>query len=293
MFDPSLTILTTVKNGMPYLKNAVESVLNQNYKNYLYIIVDDGSSDETPRYLSSIKDQKIIVCTIEPSGIPTALNHGLNKIQTEYFAILDSDDLCHPERLQAQINFLNNNREYVLVGTSVNYIGNGGFNRNFKVKMPKENEKITDGLRSNKFVIAHPTVMIRTKAVKEIGGYNYYSSLIPDADLYIRLIKKGKLSNLDNIYSSIRLSAKSFTSSNAKNILKAYSDVNTMGGHNEQNMLKKISLKLNYYSQYLYKKALIKYLNGKSVLWFLLLVPAALMYPPKTFYFIKQKFAIR
>ncbi len=286
---PAVTILMAVRNGMPFLKYAVESILSQSYKNYNFIIVNNGSTDNSQKYLESLKDERIVICNVPSVCIAEALNHGLEKIKTGYVAIMDSDDISYPERISEETKFLNHHPDYVLVGTSIKYIGTENSGRTFSVKMPCSHEKIIRGLTTQKFVIAHSTVMIRTEALKEIGGYNNSCEYTPDVDLYLRLKSKGKFTNLNSIYSYVRLDKNSFTGRNLFTILKSQSLKAKKRSNKIGILLKKMSLWMDYFSQLIYKNALIKYLNGNSQLWLLMLTIAAFIYLPKAFFFAKEK----
>lgn len=283
----------TVRNGMPFLKDAVESILNQTFDDYNFIIVDDGSTDGSRLFLESLSNDRIKIYSINATGVIAALNFGLEKVRTEYVALMDSDDVSHPDRIQKQINFLSCHPDHVLVGTAINYIGVVNNNRKFSIKFPANNENVVRGLKKQKYVVAHPSVMIRTKSVKEIGGYDSTSYPLPDADMFLRLAQKGKLANLRDILCSVRLRENSFTSKNLYGILKTYFSFKKKEITAPLNLIGKISVNMNYYSQYLYKKALVKYLNGKSILWLLLLSLAALLYFPKAIYFIRKKIVFK
>ena len=98
-----VSVLMTVYNGMPYLRPAVESVLEQTHSDFKFIIVDDGSEDGTAGYLESIDDPRVTVVRQENQGTAKAANHGLSLIETPFVARMDADDIALPTRLEKQL----------------------------------------------------------------------------------------------------------------------------------------------------------------------------------------------
>src|SRR5262245_44814994 len=103
---PKVTVLMSVYNGMPYLTEAVDSVVGQTLKDWILLIIDDGSTDGTAAYLDSLTDPRIQVVHQENRGLAGALNHGVDLCQTEYLARLDADDVALPTRFEKQLAFL-------------------------------------------------------------------------------------------------------------------------------------------------------------------------------------------
>src|ERR1700683_3631926 len=95
-----LTITLPVYNGMPFVKDAVESVLRQTYTDFRFLIIDDGSSDDSAEYLKSLKDPRLRVIVRENRGLGATLNQLFSESETEYVARMDSDDVCDPDRIK-------------------------------------------------------------------------------------------------------------------------------------------------------------------------------------------------
>jgi glycosyltransferase involved in cell wall biosynthesis len=293
MTNETVTILMPSKNGMPFVKEAVQSVLEQEYEYYRLLIINDGSTDETIEYIQSLNNKKISIVSGSNLGIVGALNLGLEHVKTKYVAILDADDKCESNRLQSEVTYLEEHPECVLVGTSIGYIGTTKSKREVRVKLPSSNPAILDGLKKHKFVVAHSSIMMRTDALIKCGKYNANSLPIPDIDLFLRIAKEGELTNLTKIYSPVRLRSDSFTYQNLYDISGSYRNYNKGEEHSMKKSLlgiNRFNVSLNYYSQLLYKKALIQYLNGKSPLWLLMIPLAGIINLPQAIYFLREKF---
>ena len=99
-----------------YLREAIESILNQTFTDFEFIIVNDGSTNNAEDVILSYKDERIVYIKQENQGVSIASNNGWNKAKGEYIARMDSDDVSFPDRLEKQIQFLEDNPEYSLVG---------------------------------------------------------------------------------------------------------------------------------------------------------------------------------
>lgn len=130
--NPKISVLTTVYNGERFLKETIESVLNQTFKNFEYIIVNDGSTDNTKKIIKEYmnKDNRIVYLENEINkgfdNLHNILNMGLKIAKGKYAAILDGDDISHSQRLEKQFNYLESNLHIFLVGSSAIYIDEKG-----------------------------------------------------------------------------------------------------------------------------------------------------------------------
>jgi glycosyltransferase involved in cell wall biosynthesis len=116
---PLVSVLMPVYNGMPYLPLAVESILNQSFRDFEFIIVDDCSNDDSLKYLRTITDERMVLVPLpENKGVTGALQEGMNRVRGKYVARLDADDVAKPHRLQAQVNFLESHSDVGLLGSN-------------------------------------------------------------------------------------------------------------------------------------------------------------------------------
>jgi glycosyltransferase involved in cell wall biosynthesis len=120
MIDQISVVMPTY-NAMPFLKAAVESILTQSFKDFEFLIVNDGSTDESKDYLDSLSDPRIRVIHQTRGGLVAALNIGIQQAKHEWIARMDADDIALPRRLEKEVAFLNVNPNYVLVSCAFGY----------------------------------------------------------------------------------------------------------------------------------------------------------------------------
>src|ERR1700761_1168008 len=130
---PKITVLMPAYNAAKYIGEAIASVLEQTFGDFELVIVNDGSTDDTLAVINTFNDSRIIIISQPNQGVASALNTGLQHSRAQYIARFDADDVCHPQRLEKQYRFLQNNPEYILVGSDADYIlENGDFLFHFK-----------------------------------------------------------------------------------------------------------------------------------------------------------------
>src|ERR1700722_365222 len=123
---PRVTVLMPAYNAGKYIGEAIRSVLDQSFRDFELLIVNDGSTDNTKTVVSSFADNRIRVLEQSYKGISVALNAGLLVAKGYYIARFDADDICFPQRLSKQVNFLDANPGYILVGSDAEYIQENG-----------------------------------------------------------------------------------------------------------------------------------------------------------------------
>ena len=195
---PLLSILMPVYNGERYLRPAVTGILRQDFRDFEFIAVDDGSTDGSKRILESFAkaDARLRVLSRANSGIVGALNDGLALAQGELIARMDCDDIALPGRLQAQVDFLQSHPECVALGTAVQIIDSYGAVVD-RYDPPLEHDGIVAELfEGNGGALIHPSAVFRASALRAIGGYDPAFCKAEDVDLYFRLSRHGRLANL-------------------------------------------------------------------------------------------------
>jgi glycosyltransferase involved in cell wall biosynthesis len=205
-----ITVLMPAYNAGKYIREAIESVLAQTYQDFELLIVNDGSTDDTVCAVLSINDPRIVLVNKEHEGIAAALNTGLRLADTYYIARFDADDICMPDRLEKQFNFLEDHPDYVMVGSDAEYIlENGDFLFSFKC-IAHSNEEILQ----NMYVYCpfiHSSVMYKRDEVIKAGGYNVHAHNFEDYLLWTSLAKTGKLQNLREPLLKVRFNPTSIT----------------------------------------------------------------------------------
>lgn len=180
-----------VYNGEKYIRESIESILNQTYKNFELIICDDGSKDKSLEIINEYqkKDNRIIVIKNEKNlGLAASLNNSIKMAKGEYIARMDCDDIAVENRLEKQVDFLDKHEEYAFVGSSVKLFDNNGVwgERINPADLPKE-------LVFTKQPIVHPTTMIRRNVLELVNGYTVapYTYRTEDFDLWCKIYSKG------------------------------------------------------------------------------------------------------
>lgn len=218
---PLVAVLMTVHNSEKTVGEAIESILNQSYKNLEVILVDDASTDSTPKILKSYgkKYQHIRVITLTKNVGPTlAANPGLRSTKGSYIARMDADDLAYPDRIEKQVAFLEKNPRVVILGGQCSLINDDGEIVGEK-RFPTRHEEILRAF-SYRNPIQHPASMINRKLVPE--RYLKYDNTYPladDLDFYLKLSQFGRFANLS---SKILFYRNSFQSHSLKNIKKTF-----------------------------------------------------------------------
>ena len=207
---PKLTVLMTVFNGERYLKECIDSVLNQTFKDFEFLIIDDCSTDSSIDIINSYKDKRIRVIENQKNlSQVKSLNMGLDEASGEYVARIDQDDLMIENRLERQLDFLNKRPDIAVVGTWGEVMDARGqvFERS---RLPIRQEEIIGSVLFCGYFLMHPSVMFRKDSVVSAGKYKESLSLSEDFDLWARLLLKGyKLANIPEFLIRFRYHKKS------------------------------------------------------------------------------------
>lgn len=199
---PKISVIMPAYNAEKYIGEAIDSILNQTYGDFEFIIIDDGSKDKTAEIVCSYNDSRIKFVQNEHNlGVADTLNKGIELAQGEYIARMDSDDISMPERFEKQIEFLTDNPDIAVLGTGIRCFGAQNTERIFS---PSSEQLKVDLLFSSCF--AHPTVMMRSSVIEE-NNYRYDSaySKMEDYDLWCRISEKYKLGALLDILLKYRI----------------------------------------------------------------------------------------
>lgn len=207
--DPMVSVLLPVRDGLPYLPAAVESILNQTYGNFELIVVDDGSLDKSRELIAAraLLDHRIRLVANPGNGLVDALNHGIGLARGAYVARMDADDIAMPERLERQVAFLDAHQHIAVLGTQVHHIDEKGAPYGKASAFPTDPEAISAALMEKGCVIRHPTIMARRDALVAIGGYRSALVYAEDFDLWLRMAERYQLANLADATLFYRLHA--------------------------------------------------------------------------------------
>lgn len=206
---------------MPFLRDAVESILTQTIKNFRLLIIDDGSTDGTQAYLKTLSDPRIDVVRHDNQGTGASINHGIELTSTEFIARMDADDISHPDRFRLQLGFLEKHQDVVMLGTQVAFIsGENQFSGPIK---PLCGPPIKKLLMKGRAGMCHAACIFKTSAAKKIGGYRIKRAG-QDIDFFLRMSEVGNLANLNEVLYLIRIHDRSINYSNIDEVIlgKAY-----------------------------------------------------------------------
>lgn len=196
-------------NEEKYISAAIKSILNQTYPYFEFIIINDGSTDNTESVVKSFNDERIVYKKIDKVSFSKALNIGLNLAKYDFVARMDADDISHPERLEKQMIFLNKNPN-VQVASS----GYGLFKGNHIshiYQLPVNDSDIKEQLNYSSSV-CHAGSVYSKKHILKFGGYNEKLDILEDIDLWLRIRKDTEFHNLNEILYLIRIKENSMTS---------------------------------------------------------------------------------
>ena len=204
---PAVSVVLCAYNGQRYLAESLRSILDQTFRDFECVVVDDGSTDRTPAILRQFakSDSRVRVVRIPHAGIVDAVNAGLTEARAELIARADADDVCEPERFEKQVRFLADHRECVGVGSRMVLIDPFGAvvgRSDHKL----EHEAIdAELLLGNGWALPQPVAMLRRDAVARVGGYDKRFEWVEDLDLFLRLAEVGRLANLPDYLCRYRI----------------------------------------------------------------------------------------
>ena len=191
----------TAYNDAPHLPAAVESILGQTFRDFEFILINDGSTDDSAALLKryAAQDARIRLFHQENRGVPAARNEGLRQARAPLLTVMDADDVALPERLARQQAFLAAHPDHVAVGGQVLLMDPDGAPIGRQRGLLPEHEAIDAALLCGGWPINHGSMTIRRAALEEIGGYREQFWTASDHDLCLRLAEAGQLANLPDV----------------------------------------------------------------------------------------------
>lgn len=192
--SPDVSIILPAFNSAAYLRDAIESVLQQTFTDFELLIINDGSSDNTESLVFSFTDPRIVYSKNEKNqGLIYTLNKGIQMARGAYIARMDADDICLPNRLEVQKQWLDSHPETAVVASLIEFI-----DENNKVTGHWKLDKETTTLAAIRKImpyencIAHPSIMVR-RSILQTYQYNFRQQHIEDYDLWLRLLADGHI----------------------------------------------------------------------------------------------------
>lgn len=222
--EPLVSVIMPVYNGESFVRQAIDSILNQTYQNLELLIADDGSKDKTWQIVDSYSSDKIKTFRFKRNrGAFPRTNFLIKHAQGKYLAIMDSDDISHYDRIKTQVNFLKSNKNVIVVGSQVNIINEKSQIVGKKI-VPKNSQDIycQYGLVHP---MVHPSCMINKNLVpKRANLYRTKYKVNSDYYTFMELLQFGKFANLDETLLDYRIHS---NNSSLKNLKKCF--INTLG----------------------------------------------------------------
>jgi len=216
--DPKVTVLMSVYNEAKYLNYAISSILNQNFRDFEFLIIDDGSTDDSRRIILSYNDSRIRLIENHANlGLTKSLNLGLRQARGKYIARMDADDISLPDRLEIQLESILRTKAGLVAGWSQIINTDGQVLKTEKHQYSPEEIYYWLHFRNCLF---HSTVFFKTESVLGVGGYDERFKYAQDYNLWVKLLRKIKFYYIQRILIKYRKRDCSITAFHAKDQLK-------------------------------------------------------------------------
>lgn len=186
---PLVSVVIPVYNGEKTIEKTIESVFNQTFTDFELIIINDGSQDGTLEVISKITDSRLQVFSYENSGVTVSRNRGIEKASGEFIAFLDADDLWTPDKLQAQLQALQENPEAAVAYSWTDWIDEAGEFLRPGSHITANGDVYRKLLLIN-FLDNGSNPLIRKQALLEVGGFDELLPPAEDWDMWLRLAAK-------------------------------------------------------------------------------------------------------
>src|SRR5687767_502933 len=190
---PAVTVLMPVYNADRFVAQTVNTIINQTFHDYEFIIINDGSTDRSHEILQdyAARDPRIRLVSRPNTGYVVALNEGLALARGTFVARIDADDLADPRRLELQVARMRSEPDLVALGSNANAMDEDGRMLG-DYDVPSTHEEIEANHLRGSSSIHHPAVMLRPEAVRRVGGYRREFMPCEDFDLWLRLGEVGR-----------------------------------------------------------------------------------------------------
>jgi glycosyltransferase involved in cell wall biosynthesis len=201
-------VIIPTYNGMPYLQQAVQSVLAQSFKDLRLYVIDDDSPDRKPtdKYLASVKDSRLTYIKRPHQGRSQTRNHGIKISKSPYIAFLDADDVWRPDKLAKQVEALEANESLGMVYGLCKLVDQGSHETG-ELTYNKSGNLFRYLLTGNNISGSASMVLIRRKVLEEVGGFRKDFSMAEDWELWLRIAKKYRIHCVHDFLADIRTDA--------------------------------------------------------------------------------------
>jgi len=198
-----LTVLMAVYNGSQFLRVAIDSILNQTYSDFRFLIVDDASTDDTREIVQSYEDSRIqLICLEKNAGQTAALNAGLRQATTAWIARMDADDFSAPNRLEVQMNALEADPSLSCLGSFAWIFQDDPQESLSELGRFLHHDDIVQDISAPPII--HGTLVVKREALLDVGSYDDNYWFLADVELYDRLLPKYRSANIRDQLLGIR-----------------------------------------------------------------------------------------
>ena len=198
-----VSVYMIVHNGSRFIRAAVDSILAQSFPDFEFVVVDDGSTDETADILNSYRDGRLRVVHQPHCGGPRASNRALAECKGDLIARIDADDIALPDRISRQVEFLRRNPDVGMVSSNYLHIDENE-EPLWEVRLPESHSDLLRQLWLRNRIL-HSATMIRRSVVEAVGNYDEILRFAQDYDFWLRIASRFKLANLPQILAKKRL----------------------------------------------------------------------------------------
>lgn len=212
---PAISVVMSVYNGGKFLRPAIQSILNQTFSNFEFIIIDDGSTDDTASIIRSFNDSRIRLVQQPNQGLVRSLNEGIRIARAPFIARMDADDISLPSRLEKELRVLSSNPRIGLIGTFFTYIDERADTASTTITAPI---KPID-LRRSFYIVnhfGHSSTLFRKEALEQVGSYRDDYGPTEDFELWRRIADHWEVRIIPESLHLYRLSSTSISHTKRK-----------------------------------------------------------------------------
>lgn len=199
--SPLISVVMPAYNVAPFVREATQSILDQTFGDFEFLIVDDGSADGTQEVLKSLarEDARIRLIFAEHGGMVAALNRGVQEAKGTWIARMDADDVCHPERFALQLAYMKQHPDVVALGANALMIDPEGAPLGIVEPDFDPQELAVKLLTGKRVKVWHSAILMRKETLQKVGGYRAAYAHAEDFDLWLRMSEVGEIHNLRQV----------------------------------------------------------------------------------------------
>lgn len=201
MLKPEISVILPVYNSEKFIASAIESVLQQTFKNFEFLIINDGSTDNSLSIIQTFEDPRIRVFDKKNTGLIDTLNFGISQSIAPWIARMDQDDICRKDRFETQYKLINN--DIAVIGSQALLIDQNSSIYG-RTNFATEHNEILNRMEQQFSNVIHPSTLINRSYLEKVGGYDPKMSAAEDFDLWFRISKLGKIVNVNDTLLSLR-----------------------------------------------------------------------------------------